>query len=771
MKPISLIITCCLFSSLWTRQASAVTSEPLSPEDAILVRTFPLQAPICLSPDGVWVAYTLQQRARAHTTTHGLEYFSPTGITWLADGAEVWVANVKTHEQLQVSDPKSNSWSPMWSPSGKTLAFYSDRGGLAQLWVWDLSERTAHVVSEIQIRSFALTEVPRWSPDGRFIFAKVASLSEGTSTELKRGRNAALTDPVVFVSEPVAAAADPQTDSPSLHEKPTFMEGYRGDLARFDLATGKVEALAREKDIVGWWPSPDGRFLAFTEIDGIEKGNADLQTYTIWAIDLENKAFHAMARRVPLVIAGLAVAWSPDGRRVAYIVGGDPNYSSPLVDCYTVDPRSDAPSERITSTVRPESADVFRPPRWTHDGKTLLLMDAEGVYIFDLSGRRPRVVHPGEGRTFTEFLSSNSHGQLWSDDGLAFYAFEQDKATLDVEVHRVSLVDGSDVGLSREAIALPTYPILQTDATEDGTTVVYLSQSSDRPLDIWAASRGFEHYERVTTTNPQLSQRKLGRSKLVSWNSLDGEKLRGAMLLPPDFQEGKSYPVVVEVYGGELRSQFLNVFGLYVDGGPLNQQLLATRGIVVFFPDAPMGTVTPTLDLLKTVLPGVNKLVDLGIAQKNAIGLMGESYGGYSALSLLTQTPRFKAAVAVAPMTDLFDVYGDMDDNGVDIWIEWAEQSQGRMQGTPWQYRGRYIENSPFFFADRINTPILLVHGGADEGAQNGCRKMFVALKRLGKTAEYIRYPGGRHMPEYWLREQQVDFDRRMIEWFHRYLQ
>ena len=160
----------------------------------------------------------------------------------------------------------------------------------------------------------------------------------------------------------------------------------------------------------------------------------------------------------------------------------------------------------------------------------------------------------------------------------------------------------------------------------------------------------------------------------------------------------------------------------------------------------------------------------MGLAREDAIALMGESYGGYGVLSLLTQTDRFKAAITIASPSNLFSIYSSMDDTGASVWIGWAEQSQGRMGGTPWQYRDKYIENSPFFFADRINTPVLMAHGGGDEVSVYDARQMFVALRRLGKTATYVEYQGARHMPQEWPHEDQLDLWNKMIEWFDHYL-
>ena len=113
-------------------------------------------------------------------------------------------------------------------------------------------------------------------------------------------------------------------------------------------------------------------------------------------------------------------------------------------------------------------------------------------------------------------------------------------------------------------------------------------------------------------------------------------------------------------------------------------------------------------DLLKTVIPGVDRVVELGIADPDRLGVMGHSYGGYSTLSLIVQTTRFKAAVDSAGPADLISVYGQMDKTGSSGAIGWSETGQGGMVGTPWQFRDRYIENSPIFYLDRWNTPYSL---------------------------------------------------------------
>src|SRR6185437_12751870 len=104
---------------------------------------------------------------------------------------------------------------------------------------------------------------------------------------------------------------------------------------------------------------------------------------------------------------------------------------------------------------------------------------------------------------------------------------------------------------------------------------------------------------------------------------------------------------------------------------------------------------TPMVDLAKTVLPGVNQVIDMGIADPERLGIFGHSYGGYSALALISQTTRFKAAVMSAGFGDLMALYGEMDGNGSAFGTALAEGGQGLMGGPPWEFRERYIENSP----------------------------------------------------------------------------
>jgi dipeptidyl aminopeptidase/acylaminoacyl peptidase len=126
---------------------------------------------------------------------------------------------------------------------------------------------------------------------------------------------------------------------------------------------------------------------------------------------------------------------------------------------------------------------------------------------------------------------------------------------------------------------------------------------------------------------------------------------------------------------------------------------------------------TAAADLMKSTLPGVRKVVEMGIADPDRLGIMGHSNGGYSTLSLITQTTRFKAAIMNAGPSDLISFYGQMGKDGTSFGVALGESFY--IGGTPWDHRSKYIENSPVFFLDRVQTPLLIIHGGSDDAVSS----------------------------------------------------
>ena len=168
-------------------------------------------------------------------------------------------------------------------------------------------------------------------------------------------------------------------------------------------------------------------------------------------------------------------------------------------------------------------------------------------------------------------------------------------------------------------------------------------------------------------------------------------------------------------------------------------------------------------DLAKTVLPAVDKTIDMGIADSKRLGVMGISYGGYSTLALLVQTIRFKAAVMDVGFGNLSSMYGVMFKSGIANGVPWAEEGQGRMGGPPWQLPERYVQNSPIFFLDKVQTPLLINQGGMDTSPFHS-DEIFVGLRRLEKKVMYVRYENEGHGIEYY--GNRIDYWNRLIEWF-----
>jgi dipeptidyl aminopeptidase/acylaminoacyl peptidase len=190
---------------------------------------------------------------------------------------------------------------------------------------------------------------------------------------------------------------------------------------------------------------------------------------------------------------------------------------------------------------------------------------------------------------------------------------------------------------------------------------------------------------------------------------------------------------------------------------------------VIFNPDIEYSVGYPGESAFNCVIPGVTSLVEKGFIDKDNIGVQGHSWGGYQIAYLVTKTDIFKAAESGAPVPNMISAYG-----GIRWWTGLSRQfqyehTQSRIGGTPWEYPARYIENSPIFNIDKINTPLLIMHNDADghvpwyQGIE-----FFVSLRRLGKPSWFLNYNGEPHWP---LKMQnRKDFNIRMAQFFDYYL-
>jgi len=311
-----------------------------------------------------------------------------------------------------------------------------------------------------------------------------------------------------------------------------------------------------------------------------------------------------------------------------------------------------------------------------------------------------------------------------------------------------------------------TYDTALSGISQQGDIVIFAAQDAQHEQNLWIAYRDFSRASQLTHINRRLEQYSSGKTQLIEYLDANGVSLHAALLLPVNHQEGHKYPLIVWVYGGSMLSNYLNRYGSTAVELH-NMQLLATRGYAVLLPDTPLKVGTPMADLMTTVLPAIDKVVEMGIADPEKLGVMGASYGGYSTLALIVQTTRFKAAVMENGFGNLFSSYGVMLKSGLPLNVGWAEEGQGRMGGPPWQFRDRYVQNSPVFYLDRVQTPLLIIQGGMDVSDFQS-DEIFVGLRRLGKNVTYVRYEQEGHGLRGFV--NKIDYWKRVIELFDSHL-
>ena len=246
-----------------------------------------------------------------------------------------------------------------------------------------------------------------------------------------------------------------------------------------------------------------------------------------------------------------------------------------------------------------------------------------------------------------------------------------------------------------------------------------------------------------------------------------GMEIESRLLLPPTFDASKRYPMVVNIHGGP--------HGSFYDAFNAVEQVIATAGYLVLSVN-PRGSSTYGADFLKAVLQdwggedyqdimtSVDEACGLPYVDTDRLGVHGYSYGGFMSSWIIGHDTRFGAAVVGAPCIDLLGMYGTSD-----IGVSFGERQWGGLRKDGVE---SYLEHSPLTYADKVETPVLLLHGEADHRCPiEQSEQYFVSLRRLGKEVEFVRFPGCSHV---FLRaghpKMREEYLSRTLGWFDSHL-
>jgi dipeptidyl aminopeptidase/acylaminoacyl peptidase len=743
--------------------------EPLPLDVITSIQSHHPRSPVDLSPDGEWLAHTY---GRAETVPRQTILFSASGVSFAEGNARMQAAltNMKTGQVIRLGGDKGSSWGAVWSPDGKRVAFYSDDSGEASLWIWERSTGKADRFPGVIVRPFFGFEVVRWSADSQRILCKMlpVGMSVAQANALvpddeapRRFSTVAADQPSVFVLH--ANMEYPRSNKQS-SAVPNSADRRLADLAILDVLARRVVTRVPRIRTTWYAFAPDQKHIAYTDFVGWEP-NTSQSMFDLVLYELATGHRQVVAERARLDF-GIDVNWSPDSRRLGYITSGQLAKGELNIVRITQDG---------VSTITARDAASFdtgiegRAPLWSADGETIYALGADGkLWKVDASSGESAVVGDLPGHQMQVLVNQPDRSTVWTTDGgRTIWALGRTRDREQAGIYRIDLSNRSiHLDFQEKKVYSASFSVEANDVMK---SLVFVARDEQHPADLWQFSISEKTAVQITRLNAHLDKYELGRTRLIEWETTDGQKLRGALLLPPGYAANQRVPLVVWVYGGANGSTNVNRFGLVGQDATSNMQVLATRGYGVLFPDAPLREGRVTEDLLRTVMPGVDAAIDQGYADPDRLAVMGQSFGAYNVLSLLVHTDRFKAAVISAAVVhpDLFSAYAEMGVDGMATSAWYYESGQGRMGGTPWQYPDRYRENSPFFLFDRIQTPLLIGQGEKD-GRLIASDAVFVALQRLGKKVEYRIYENEGHVIS--RRANVLDFWNRRLEFLDEWL-
>lgn len=401
---------------------------------------------------------------------------------------------------------------------------------------------------------------------------------------------------------------------------------------------------------------------------------------------------------------------------------------------------------------------------WLDGGNTAVLYDRYDLWAVDLSGQRTaRCLTGGYGRNHKvalRLLGANYGGLLNLNAPLLLRSFNEHTKSKGVYKLEPS---GNVVALAHNA----DHSVKVLAVSGNGQSFLFSNQSYTQYPDLWFTNNRFQQPRRLTNANPQQQKYQWGSARVFSWTNYEGKPNEGILYLPQNFDSSKRYPVIVDFY--EKHSEDLHEYLTpEYSTSTINIPTYVSNGYMVFRPDVHYTIGAPGESVYNAVVSGARALVAQGFADSTHIGVQGHSFSGFEVAYLLTRTSLFACANIGAGVVNFTYNYTFVRSNGAPGLFKF-EVEQYRMGKTLWQDPQGYINNSPIFKADKITTPVVILHNDKD-GAVPFTQglDLFLAMRRLQKPAWLLNYKGQNHTLEESVPQQ--DWTLRMRQFFDHYL-
>ncbi len=725
------------------RAAAQAARQPFTAEDMLKVSSISV---LDLSDDGRRVA-VVARRTYDNPTVDNRRFGDPTYVS--PSRGTLLVIDTTTGATAKPFAGLVDVRRAAWSRDGSRVAILTvdldTPLPVTHLHVWDAARGTLAEVPRQPGVAVSVNSGLDWTPDGARL---VVTLRTPEQEREAQARFKALTEGPIIVEN----AADPFLGWDALRRADRERE-----IAEVDARTGAKRTMLPTRKVTSYEVARDGSFLTVLQ-DVTAKTDYDVISGTDNDLVLLPRGGEPKTIVKAADVKGARLQWSDDARAFAYAKKGEvfvQRVDEEKPRCLTPKPpaekkEGEAPAVEPKPDEEKDKAESFAAGPFSRDASKILVTSKKGWYVVNVAdATRQQVLTLGD----DEDKNPKYAAIDWAPDGGSLYV-------------SYSAPDRWDRGVMRLDLATKAIEPLVKDArlyrgvemARDGSRFVFTMSDGDGPFELYTAGASFGAVTRLTNENAWMADKALPRSELVAYRDADGKELYGVLRYPIGYVKGQRYPTVFELYE------------TFFDNG-LNARaaFLAGRGYAVFLPSVHLVVGRPGEAWVKGVTAAANRLIDMGVADPDRLGVHGTSYGGYATVLLLTQTDRFKAAVNVSGKVDMVSFYTDSPRLGVRN-THAPEKSQDRIGGTLWEYPERYLDHSAILHADRITTPLLCLTGDQDPNVPSSqSREIYYALRRLGKTVEWVRYVNGAHRPPDSV-DEAVDFENRILGWYDRYL-